>query len=169
MTNTAELAVELTESYAHRVGDDVRLVVQLSGESSPADVTTLQLRKGKRVVRVPISPTSTPTGTLLEANVATRQLAAGTWSLALAGGSQRPTRLEARLVYGNKQPVALLPGPVPTTTLPPPRPRPAAPTLRVRLYTGAARVANTALRALPEERVDRSKSALKKVGRRLRG
>ena len=170
MTNTAGLAVELTASYAHRVGDAVHLVLALPAASAPVpEIATLQLRKGDRVVPVPASPRSTPTGTLVEATVSTRELGRGTWSLALVEESQRPARLQARLVYSDKQPVALLPGAVPTTTLAPPRPKPAAPTLRTRLYTAAAGVADASLRALPEERAARYRSVLRKAGRRLHG
>ena len=169
MTNTAVLAVEPTASYAQRVGDAVRLVLQLPARPASArEAGTLQLRRGERVVRVPVSSRPTPTGTLMDATVSTRELGRGTWDLALVEESQ-PTRLQARLVYSKKQPVALLPGPVPTTTLAPPRPKPAARTLRTRLYAAAAAVAKTGLRALPEERAARYRSVLKKAGRRLHG
>jgi hypothetical protein len=169
MTNTAELAVELTQSYAHRVGDAVHLVVQLSDQLASSDPTTLQLRNGQRVVRIPVSLTTTPIGTALDATVGTTRLRPGTWKLALADESQRPTGLEARLVYSKKQPVALLPGPVPSTALAPPHPKRARPSLRRRLYTAAARAADAGLRALPEEPADRCRSLLKKAARPLRG
>jgi hypothetical protein len=171
MTNNAELAVELTESYAQVVGDDVRLVVRLPDDSTVGGRDMLQLKKGKRVVRIPVSHSASSTGTILEATVPIEQIGSGTWRLGLASDTERPMPLEARLVYNHKQPVALLPGPLPATVLPPPVPaarRPTSPS-RSGLYTAMARVANRALRALPDERAARVRASLTKVERRLRG
>src|SRR4051812_43315191 len=112
MTNTAELAVDLTESYAHVVGDAVHLVMRVPESDAVGARDTVQLKKGKRVARVPVSTRRDTTGTVLEATVPTQQIGAGTWRLALKSDSERPVPLEARLVYNRKQPVALLPGPV---------------------------------------------------------
>jgi len=169
MTSNAELAVDLTESYAHRVGDGVHLVMRVDEASAIGGRDLLQLRKGKRIVRVPVTATPSPSGMVLDAIVSTQQIGVGTWRLGLASVAERPVPLEARLIYSRKQPVALLPGPLPATVLEPPAPKRRSQDRSNRVYTAMVRVANAGLRPLPEDVAARGRSSLKKAERRLRG
>jgi hypothetical protein len=159
-----ELTLELSASYAHRVGDDLHVVLQLA--DGPADAPAhLELRAGKKVVRVPV----TSRDGALDATVPSAGLRPGLWRLALTGaeGSARP--VQARLLNSRKQPVALLPGPLPRTQLPPPQPStPAsASSPRARAYRTAAVVANRGLGLLPARQAASARTVLKKAGRRL--
>jgi len=176
MTNETELPVELTESYAHRVGEGLHLVVQVSGEGPTPVRDRLELRKGKRVVGTDCTPVRSSTGTMIQATVPVADLGAGTWRLRLATAAaadrSSSVPLEARLVYHDRGPVALLPGPRPTTRLPAPRPAsgPASRTpSRPRFYRSAAKVLDIGLRVLPDDRAARYREALQKTGRRLLG
>ncbi len=169
-----ELTLELSASYAHRVGDDLHVVLQLAdgladglaGPPSADGPVHLELRAGKKVVRVPV----TSRDGALDATVPSAGLRPGLWRLALTGveGSARP--VQARLLNSRKQPVALLPGPLPRTQLPPPQPStPAsASSPRARAYRTAAVVANRGLGLLPARQAAGARTVLKKAGRRLR-
>jgi hypothetical protein len=161
-----ELALELSASYAHRVGEDLHIVLHPTEDVSPAP-TQLELRTGKKVVRVPVT---TQDGAL-DARVASDGLRPGLWRLALAGPDGRTTPVQARLLNSRKQPVALLPGPVPSTQLAPPQPAgpPASPSARARAYRAAAVVANKGLSLLPERQASKARGVLKKAGRRVLG
>jgi hypothetical protein len=171
MSDQAELTVELSASYAHRAGEDVHLVVQLADGATVGTPAQLQLTAGKQLKRVPVTVTPTADGLLLDGRVPAATLRPGVWRIAVAGGDAAPVPVEARLLNSRKQPIALLPGPLPTTQLPPPE-RTSAPTSdsgRVRAYRTAAGIANRGLALLPEERASKARAALKKVGRRVLG
>ncbi|MGA8211209.1 MAG: hypothetical protein WB798_13765, partial [Nocardioidaceae bacterium] len=129
MSNEGELAVELSASYAHRKGDDVRVVLQLSDGAAAGNGTLLQLRAGKRQARVGTATSAARDdtgGVVLEARVPVTDLRPGVWRLGLVASADAAvsdeTPVEARLLFSNRQPVALLPGPVPSTAMPAPRP-----------------------------------------------
>jgi hypothetical protein len=186
MSNEAQLTVELSASYAHRAGDDIHVVLSLADEV-PADAAArLQLRAGRKVVRVPATPTEpavsaaadgldqsdapeAPSGLVLDARVPAADLRPGVWSVGIVGTDGAVTPVEARLLNSRKQPIALLPGPVPRTILPPPqRTAPARPTAaRARVYATASKIANRGLSLLPEQQASRYRTVLKKAGRRV--
>ena len=171
MSDQDELAVELSASFAHRTGEDVHVVVQLAHGAVLETPAELLLRAGKQLKRVPVTVSTTAEGLLLDGRVPAATLRPGVWQLAVAGGDARPVPVEARLLNSRKQPIALLPGPLPTTQLPPPErtPAPVADSGRVRAYRTAAVVANRGLALLPERQASSARSALKKVGRRVLG
>ena len=113
-----ELPLELSASYAHRVGDHLHVVLQLADAGAGDVPAELELRAGKRTVRVPV----TAAGAGLDAVVPLARLRPGLWRVALVGpdGDVRP--VQGRLLNSRRQPVALLPGPVPSTQLAPPQP-----------------------------------------------
>lgn len=177
MSNQDELAVELSSSFAHRVEDDVHLVLQLAAERPVSDVR-LELRAGKKVIKVPVTPAATggradSGGPVLDAWVPTADLRPGVWQLGLVEDEDRVTALRARLLNSRKQPIALLPGPVPRTLMAPPqrRPAPAATSNggKARVYTAASKIANRGLALLPDEQASKYRAMLKKAGRRVLG
>jgi hypothetical protein len=176
MSNQDELAVELSSSFAHRVHDDIHVVLQLAADR-PVDGAHLQLRAGKKVVRVPVTPAvgggrGDGGGPVLDARVPTTDLRPGVWRLGLVGSDNRVTALRARLLNSRKQPIALLPGPVPRTLMAPPQRRPApaaAQDGKARVYTTASKIANRGLALLPEQQASKARTLLKKAGRRVLG
>ena len=168
MSDKGDRAVELSASYAHRVGEDIRVVLQLADEMSFESPPDLRLEAGRRRVHAATTPLSMATA--LEARVPAARLRPGVWQLALVGPEGVVTGLEARLLHSRRQPVALLPGPTPRTELPAPRPARVPvpdPTRRARVYHAAARVADKGLSVLPQERAARYRSVLSRVARRL--
>jgi hypothetical protein len=167
MSTQGDRAVELSASYANRTDEDIHVVLQLAEELSFPVAPRLQLKAGKRLVRAETTSSLSAAGTTFEARVPAADLRPGVWHLALVGADDEVVGVEARLLNSRKQPVALLPGPVPRTELPAPRPAAAPTSGRVRAYQAAARVANKGLGLLPEQRAARYRSVLKKAGRRV--
>jgi hypothetical protein len=171
MSNQADLAVELSASYAHRADQDIHIVLQLAGDpavDSSGVGGQLQLRAGRRTVRVATTASSTPEGTALDARVPAADLRPGVWLLGLVGPGDDVRGVQARLLNSNKQPIALLPGPTPRTELAAPRPvEPRSETGKARAYHAAAKVANKGLALLPEQRADRYRTLLKRAGKRV--
>ncbi len=128
--------VEAVASWARSVGDDVRVVVTLSGdlhERVGDGLTTQQvgMRLSRKVdgepqrLRVPVevTPGDRP---VVTATVPLASVPPGTWNLALRVGQGGPVvPLEARLLTTDPavQPLALLAGPRPLTRMPEPTPR----------------------------------------------
>ena len=167
MSNQADLTVELSASYAHRADQDLHIVLQLADEHA-VDSGQLQLRAGRRTVRVATRATTTAQGTVLDARVPAADLRPGVWQLALLGAGDEVRGVQARLLNSRKQPVALLPGPTPRTELAAPRPaEPRTPAGKARAYHVAAVVANKGLALLPEQRADRYRTLLKRAGKRV--
>lgn len=167
-----ELVLELSASYAHRVAEDLHVVLQLADRDGSDGfgsdgLAHLELRAGKQVVRAPV----TSRDGVLEASVPSAGLRPGLWRLALAATDGRALPVQARLLNSRKQPVALLPGPVPSTQLAPPQPSSPATSssARARAYRTAAVVANKGLGLLHEQRASQYRAVLKKAGRRVLG
>lgn len=168
-----ELTLELSASYAHRVGDDLHVVLQLAdrngsdGLLGPDHLAHLELRAGKQVVRAPVTSRDGD----LHASVPAAGLRPGLWRLALTAQDGPALPVQARLLNSRKQPVALLPGPVPSTQLAPPQPSSPATSssAKARAYRTAAVVANKGLGLLPEQRASQYRAVLKKAGRRVLG
>jgi hypothetical protein len=132
--------VDQVLSYAHRDGEEVRLVLHVTDPSLPEDPVALQLSRRKRHVQVPMTSEKRSGGTILEARVRGRDVQRGVWRLALRG--QEPAGslpLQARLLMSGKQPIALITGPRPRTEMPAPAPRSAAVPPAARLARAARR------------------------------
>lgn len=163
---TKATEVDTLSSYAHRMGGDVHLVLELP-ETSPADgPARLVLRReagrgragrggrGDKVVRVDAETAPAGAGVRLEARVPARRLPPGLWRLALRRDeSATPERLQARLLTSRTQPVALLAGPRPSMKMAPPRPR--TPSGPAAVAGRARRVAGRAVRKLRSARSTR--------------
>jgi hypothetical protein len=170
MSNKADLAVELSASYAHRAGQDIHVVLQLADDRAVDSAAQLQLRAGQRTVRIATTSSSTPDGTVLDARVRAVDLRPGVWRLMLVGPGDEVHGVQARLLNSHKQPVALLPGPTPQTEMAAPRPverQGQGGGGKERAYHAAAKVANKGLSLLPDQRADRYRTLLKKAGRRV--
>lgn len=160
-----ELPIDLTTSFAQRVGGRVRLVLGVS-QPPPAGARELRLTSRKRTVSVPVRIAD---GDVIEVRVPEDELPPGVWRLALVAGGE-PIVLGARLVANDCQPVALLPGPTPTTRMAPPKPQSreapvSSRTTRRRVRHAAANTVDTALAFLPDPRRRKVRSALARVGR----
>jgi hypothetical protein len=167
---TDPLTVDLTLSYAYRSGGDIRVVLVLPEATGASQFTWLRLRNAKRTVRVEVAPTTTADGTLVDVTIPAPRLGRSVWKLALLSeNAPRAVALQARLLTSRTQPVALLPGPEPTTRMPPPKPRPpvgrraAGPELRARI----TRSVDGALRLLPAPAASRVRAGLVRIGRRV--
>lgn len=159
--SSTELPVDLTTSYAQRRGSVIRLVLGLVDPVVAG--SSLLLASRKRTAVASLEPGSAP-GTL-EARVS--DLPPGVWRLAVGTDAETATALEARLVAFRKQPVALLPGPRPTTKMAPPEPRATAPATPGTARRVAARTVDSALAVLPERRRGPARERLVRLGRRL--
>lgn len=171
---TPPLTVDVAASFAHRSGPDVRVVLSVNDAPPAAESERLRLRNGKRTLRGPVQRRTTGDGTVLEAAVPVAAPRPNVWTLALVSGegpTRRVTPLEARLVTGGNQPVALLPGQTPSTRMPAPRPRARTQgvgvTLNPRLRTAMVRTVDGALSVLPESTAARYRRTLSKAGRRI--
>jgi hypothetical protein len=161
--DTVARTVELTASYARRAGAQVRLVLVLE-EPIDSDQVTLRLVSGRRSVEVATTVHDAAGRPRLEAVVDKARLRGATWRLQIDDGGGR-TPVEARLVFRPGQPIALVPGPEPTTALPPPEPRePQAPS-RVRRLVGGP--AGAVLRRLPADRAAHYRRTLRRLEDRL--
>ena len=115
-------------SFAHRVGEDVAVQLQLPAASLPPGTAEVRLRSGKRSFVVPAEVSSEGAGEAGGARVTFTapgsKVERGVWRLALQPSSEEGfARVQARLLVRPSQPVALLPGPVPATRMPAPEPR----------------------------------------------
>lgn len=118
-----QLNVDAVTSYAHRDGESLRLVIRLTRmqDATPGD---LVLRRRKRSLRYHAETRAVGDDLEVSARVPVADLPDGVWQLALRRqGAARGQLLKARLVKNRKQPVALVTGRRPATTMPPPRPR----------------------------------------------
>jgi hypothetical protein len=117
-------SVEVISSLAHRQGDQIRLVLHLpEAAAPPAASVEVRLKAGKRRLIEPATVRPATPGVILEATIPAQRLARGIWSLAFRPAPGAPFEpIEARLLTGPRQPISLIPGPVPKTRLPEPRP-----------------------------------------------
>jgi hypothetical protein len=123
--NPQAAAVDETLSFAHRDREGVRVTLRIPGSSLAPGDAEVGLTTGKRRFRVPAAVTSDDLGATVTFTAPGARLRQAVWSLELrspGGGPAVPVM--ARLLARRDQPVALLPGPVPTTSMPAPRPRP---------------------------------------------
>jgi hypothetical protein len=123
-------SVEVISSLAHRQGDQIRLVLHLpEAAAPPAAPVEVRLRAGKRKFIEPATARPATPGVILEATIPASRLGRGIWSLAFRPAPGAPFEpIEARLLTGARQPLSLIPGPVPKTRLPEPSPTVRTPT-----------------------------------------
>ena len=127
---SAVQSVEVISSLAHRQGDQIRFVLHLPDAAvPPAASVEVRLRAGKRKLIEPATARPAMPGVILEATIPASRLGRGIWSLAFRPAPGVPFEpIEARLLTGARQPISLIPGPVPKTRLPEPSPTVRAPT-----------------------------------------
>jgi hypothetical protein len=123
-------SVEVISSLAHRQGDQIRLVLHLpEAAAQPAAPVEVRLRAGKRKFIEPATARPATPGVILEATIPASRLGRGIWSLAFRPAPGAPFEpIEARLLTAVRQPISLIPGPVPKTRLPEPSPTVRTPT-----------------------------------------
>jgi hypothetical protein len=167
--------VEPVGTYARKSGDTVRLQLQLPDAPELQEPTLrLRARNGKGVVEAPAEVRPAGGGVIVTASMPRADLRPGVWRVAVRPEPDGPFRpLRARLLINDRQPIALLSGPVPRTEMAPPRPRtgPTGPTglrRQDKARRAAVKVVDGALSRLPEERAARYRAALAKAARRVR-
>lgn len=165
--------VEPVGTYARRAGDSVRLQLLLPDAEGLTE-PTLQLRRrnGRARIVVPATASTSEQGVLVTAGLPREELRPGLWHIALKPdqeGAFRP--LQARLLFNDKQPIALLAGPAPRTEMPEPSPRMAASKVPAkspgRARHAAVTIVDKALSRLPEERAARYRASLGRAARRF--
>jgi hypothetical protein len=118
------VALDETLSFAHRDDEAVKVRLRMPGGSVPAGRATVGLSSGARRFKVAADVTADEHGATVDFTAPGPKLRQLVWSLDIQPSSGGPSVLvEARLMARRDQPVALLPGPVPTTRLPAPSPR----------------------------------------------
>jgi hypothetical protein len=123
--NDKLLQVDELTSFAHRVGDEVRVTLQLPYGAVEAGDVQVRLISDRRRFEVAGTVASDADATVVTFAAPQEQLGRPVWRLALRpSGAERFQRVQARLLARTSQPVALLPGPVPATRMAPPAPRP---------------------------------------------
>ena len=126
------VTLDETLSFAHRDDQAVKVRLRVPGDTVPAGRAAVGLSAGARRFKVAADVTADEHGATVDFTAAGAKLRQLVWSLDIrpsAGGPAIP--VQARLLARRDQPVALLPGPVPTTRLAAPSPHP-QPSLVVR-------------------------------------
>lgn len=119
---TSAVEVDQTRSYARRGAGSYEVVLSTERLDAAGDLQLCLRSRGRRVI-APLSATVAADETRLVAQVPVGELAAGRWRLLVERADASSVELRARLVVGPRQPVALLTGPEPVTTIRPPRGR----------------------------------------------
>ena len=119
------LRVDEVASLAHRVDGGVRVVLHLPEVDLGSDQAVVRLRTEGGAVRLrPATVTTLDGSSTLELVVPANGLGRRVWRLAVRS-PDAPSfrRLQARLLTSDRQPIALIPGPMPRTdpAEPPPR------------------------------------------------
>jgi hypothetical protein len=118
------VALDETLSFAHRDDDAVKVRLRVPGVSVPAGRATVGLSAGARRFQVVADVLADEQGITVDFTAPGAKLQQRVWSVDIQPSSGAPSVLvQARLLARRDQPVALLPGPVPTTRLPAPSPR----------------------------------------------
>jgi hypothetical protein len=130
-TPRTPLHVDELVSYAHRAGDEVRVSLRLANGAVAPGAVEVRLVNDRRKFEVSGNATAENDATVVTFSAPQERLGRAVWRLAVRGtGGEKFHRVEARLLAKGSQPVALLPGPTPTTRMAPPRPRPKVSTVR---------------------------------------
>jgi hypothetical protein len=139
------ISVDETRSLAWRENGRVQIVVHLSEPDLPAGERIVRFRHGERTFRRPAELVPAPDGgTVLTVSAPAKRLGKVAWFIALRPEEAEGAfhRVSARILAHPDLPVALLPGPPPSTNMAPPRPRrdlPRAAARRARRVAGRAK------------------------------
>jgi hypothetical protein len=117
------LRVDEVASFAHRVDGGVRVVLHLPDVDLGTDEALVRLRAEGAVCRRPATVTTLDGASTLEVVVPAKGLGRRVWQLAVRTDAPSFRRVQARLLTSDRQPIALIPGPVPRTDLAEPPPR----------------------------------------------
>jgi hypothetical protein len=118
------VSVDETLSFAHRAGGEVRVRLRLPAGTLSAGPAEVRLGAARKGFRVPADVTADEQGTTVDFAAPGGRLRQRVWTLAVhPSPDAAPVSVEARVLARRDLPVALLPGPVPTTRLPEPSPR----------------------------------------------
>ena len=120
------ISVDETRSLAWREDGRVHIIVHLSEPGLPSGERIVRFRHGERTFRRPAELVAAPDGgTVLRVSAPTKRLGRVAWFIALRPEESTGPfhRVSARVLAHPNLPVALLPGPPPSTNLAPPRPR----------------------------------------------
>lgn len=162
------IAVETISSYARRIGDRVRVVLDLPELDVHGQAqVTLRLKSHHGAVVSEAEATPVGAGTRLEAEFPAKRLRPGVWRLAARPGSEAAFRgVGARLLTSRTQPIALLVGPAPRGSIAPPKPQ-SSPTRKQRLARRAGSLVDRALAPLPPEKAARYRATARRSARQL--
>jgi hypothetical protein len=142
----APLAVDEQLSWARGSGELVIVHLRLPDAILDAGTWVAELVGETGRLSQSAEVTAGPGGVEVDFTVARRALGRSAWLLSIRSGTAtRPLRVEARLLAAPGRPVALLPGPTPTTRMRAPAPR-ARPSWRARVAARLPRPVSTALR-----------------------
>lgn len=149
---------DLIDSYAHLVGDDVRIVLH-EPRFDIAEPAALRLIQGKRQRQAEVRVTDGATGRHVVATISRDGLTDGTWNLRLRT-EDRNARLNVRLLVQGDRPLVLLWGAEPLPSrLPVPHPRGG---VAAAVAARGQDLARKALTRLPDERAEAVRRAVRK-------
>ena len=162
--------VDPVGTYACNVGDSVRLHLRLPVQRElPAPMLRLRHRRTNTILELAPTVQDSGDGQLLTAEAPKAQLEHGLWWVALRPDAESDySKMEARLLLNDKQPLSLLAGPTPETKMPPPAPRAERRRTSGKVHRHAAATVDRVLRRLPEERASRYRASLARLARRVR-
>lgn len=124
---TRTVTVDETLSFARRESDGVKVTLRLPDAGIHAGTAQVLLRAGRRSFLAPAEVTGDEQSATTTFTAPGARLRRAVWALELQPATGDPVNVQARLLARSDQPVALLPGPVPTTALASPEPaRPVA-------------------------------------------
>jgi hypothetical protein len=116
------VGLDETLSFAYRDGDDVEVTLRMPEADIPTTEAHVRLRAGRRSFSAPADVATDQEGVTVTFNAPSATLRRAVWDLAIQPPSGEALHVQGRLLARPGQPVALLPGPVPTTLLPAPKP-----------------------------------------------
>lgn len=149
---------DLIDSYAHLVGDDVRIVLH-EPRFDIAEPAALRLIQGKRQRQAEVRVTDGATGQHVVATISRASLTDGTWNLRLRT-EDRNARLNVRLLVQGDRPLVLLWGAEPLPSrLPVPHPRGGVAAV---VAARGQDLARKALTKLPDERAEAVRRVVRK-------
>jgi hypothetical protein len=118
------LGIDERLSWARRDGDSVSIHLSFVGRVLEPGPAVVELVSPSGRLRSSAVVTTIEDGTVADVAVPQSELGRSTWRLGIqASGDTRFVAVDARLLAAPTLPVALLPGPAPTTRMPPPTPR----------------------------------------------
>ncbi|MEP6853089.1 MAG: hypothetical protein ABJA87_10595 [bacterium] len=159
--------IGLPLSYANRKAGVVHVRLHLTdfADDGPRQVTVRARGPKGASVDAPGTVEPTPAGQIMHASVPADQLSAGAWRIALrVSPDARFVDTDARVLVADPNPIALLLGPIPTSTLPPPR---RSRSTQQKIVHSGGHLLDRALSVLPPVTADRSRETVRRVARRV--